>query len=62
MTYLQKYVSQVKPKTLMLNYLIDIEAKINTAKTMVKLISCDCKCKFLSTTCNSNQKWNNQAC
>ena len=23
-------------------------------------ISCDCKCKFNSTTWNSNQKWNNK--
>ena len=30
--------------------------KINEAKTLVKHISCDCKCKFNSTTCNSNQK------
>ena len=27
-----------------------------------KHISCDCKCKFNSTTCNSNQKWNNDKC
>ena len=26
----------------------------NEAKTLVKLISCDCKCEFNSTTCNSN--------
>ena len=26
---------------------------------MVKDISCDCKCIFNSTTCNSNEKWNN---
>ena len=32
----------------------------NEAKTMTKQISCDCKCKFNSTTCNSNQKWNNK--
>ena len=30
------------------------------AKEMVKHISRDCKCKFNSTTCNSNQKWNNE--
>ena len=36
--------------------------KINEAKTSVKHDSCDCKCKFNSTTCNSNQKWNNDAC
>ena len=27
---------------------------------MIKRISCDCKCKFSSTACNSNQKWNNK--
>ena len=27
---------------------------------MAKLFSCDCKYKFDSTTCNSNQKWNNE--
>ena len=29
------------------------------AKTLIKHVSCDCKCQFDSTTCNSNQKWNN---
>ena len=29
---------------------------------MTKHISCDCKWKFNSTTCNSNQKWNNKTC
>ena len=24
--------------------------------------SCDCKLKFNSTTCNSDQKWNNETC
>ena len=28
------------------------------AKAMTEHISCDCACKFNSTTCNSNQKWN----
>ena len=28
----------------------------NEAKTMTKQISCDCKCKFNSTTCHSDQK------
>ena len=32
----------------------------NLAKIMTKHISCDCKCKFNSTTCNSKQKWNNE--
>ena len=34
----------------------------NEATTMTKHISCDCKCKCNSTTCNSNQKWNNKTC
>ena len=34
----------------------------NEAKAMTKHISCDCKCKFNSTVCNSNQKWNNKTC
>ena len=34
----------------------------NEAKTTGKHISYDCKCKFNSTTCNSNQKWNNETC
>ena len=28
----------------------------NKVKTVAKHISCDCKCKFSSTTCNSNKK------
>ena len=36
--------------------------RINEAKTLVKCISCDCKCRFDSTTCNSNLKWNNGKC
>ena len=31
-------------------------------KAMTEHISCDCKCKFNSTICNSNQKWNNKIC
>ena len=60
MSYLQKYVFQKKK---------DINVKVfnmitnkNEAKTMAKHISYDCKCKFKSTTCNSNQKWNNKTC
>ena len=26
--------------------------RINEAKTLLKYISCDCKCEFASTTCN----------
>ena len=35
-------------------------AKKNEAKAMTKHISCDCKCRFHSKSCNSNQKWNNK--
>ena len=34
----------------------------NEAKTMKKNILYDCKCKFNSTSCNSNQKWYNKIC
>ena len=34
-------------------------ARIQEAKTLVKRISCDYKCKFNS---NLNQKWNNKTC
>ena len=37
-------------------------ANKNEAKTMTKHISCDCKCKFNSATCNSNREWNNETC
>ena len=32
------------------------------AEAMGEHISCDCKCKFNSTACNSKQKWNNKRC
>ena len=31
----------------------------NESKTLAKHISCKCKCKFDSSKCNSNRKWNN---
>ena len=34
----------------------------NEAKAMTKHLSCDCKCKFNITTCNSNQNLNNRTC
>ena len=34
---------------------INIIRKENEAKAMTEHISCDCKCKFNSTICNSNQ-------
>ena len=34
----------------------------NEAKARTEHISRDCKCKFNSTTCNSNKNWNNKTC
>ena len=36
--------------------------RINAAKTLIKHISCDCKFKFDSASCSSNQKWNHDTC
>ena len=35
--------------------------RIKEANTLIRHISCDCKCKVDSTRCNLNQKWNNEA-
>ena len=35
---------------------------INESKTLTKHKSCECKCKFGGTKCNSNQWWNNHKC
>ena len=47
----------------------DLNAKLfniiineNEDITKAKQISCDCKCNFSSTTCNSNQRSNNTTC
>ena len=34
----------------------------NEANAMKEHISCDCKCKFNTSMCNSNQKLNNETC
>ena len=52
MYYLQKFVFQTKAFNMVTNK--------NEVKGMTEHISCDCKCKFNSTICNSNQKWNNK--
>ena len=36
--------------------------KTNEPKTLIKDISCGCKCKFNDRKCNSNQKWINDKC
>ena len=40
----------------------NIIANINEAKAMAERFSCDCKCKFNITMCNSNQECNNKTC
>ena len=57
MSYLQRDVSQKHKRHVKVFNMI---ANKNEAKTTTKHVSCDCKCKFNSTTCNSNQKWNNK--
>ena len=39
-----------------------MNAQINESKTLTKHISCECKCKFDGTKCNSNQWCNNDKC
>ena len=36
--------------------------RTNEVKTLLKHISCDCKCKFNRPACNSSQKWNSDKC
>ena len=57
----------LSPKIYVLKKTKDVNVKVfnmitnkNEAKTMTKHISCDCNCKFNSTTCNLDQKWNNK--
>ena len=37
-------------------------AGIDESKTLIKHISCECKCKFKVTKCKSNQWRNNNKC
>ena len=53
----------LSPKICVLKEIKDIYVKVfnmitnkNKAKAITEHISCDCKCKFSSTTCNSKQK------
>ena len=61
MTYLQKYLVWAKKKDVNVK-IFNLITKLNEIKTFVKHISCDCNWKCGSTTCNSNQKWNNDKC
>ena len=57
MTYLKIYVS-VSSKNVSVEP-FNMIARTYEAKTLIKHISCECKCKFDSTTCDSVQKYNN---
>ena len=57
-SYLLKCVFQKKQDTN--TEVFNIITNKNEAKTMTKRISCDCICKFNSTTFNSNPNWNNE--
>ena len=61
MTYLKKYVFQIKQKILNLIVFIIITG-INEPKTLTKHVLCECKCKFDGIKCKSNQWWNNDRC
>ena len=39
----------------------NIRTNKNEVKAITKHMSFDCKYKFNSTTCNSNQEWNNKS-
>ena len=53
MSYFQKYVFQKETKGINVQAFNMITNK-NKAKAMTEHISCDCKCKFSSKTCNLN--------
>ena len=64
MAYLQKYVFRVKQKDVNVKVfkIYNMIRRMNEVKTLAKHSSCNCKCKFNGTTCNSNEKWNNNKC
>ena len=59
MSYLQKYVFRKNPKDINFKEFNMTSGK-NEAKTMLRHISFDCKCKRNSTTYHSNPTWNNE--
>ena len=42
--------------------LFSIITRINELKTLLKHISCKCKCRFDGRKCHSNQWWNSKKC
>ena len=41
---------------------VQIITGISESKTLTKHISCECKCTFKGTKCDSDQWWNNDKC
>ena len=41
---------------------VQIITGISESKTLTKHISCECKCTFKGTKCDSDQWWNNNKC
>ena len=58
MSYLLKDVFQKKKRHKLNVKSFNMITNKNEANAMTENISCDCKCKFNSTTYNSNQEWN----
>ena len=50
-----------KTKSINVN-VFNMITNLNEAKAKIKHALCIFKCKFSSTRCNSNQKWNNETC
>ena len=42
--------------------MINMITGVKESKTLIKHISCECKCRFDGRKCNSNQWWNNNKC
>ena len=55
-TYLPKQTKNINVKA------FNMIRNKDEAKAMAGHISCDCKCKFNSTTWNSKKIWNNKTC
>ena len=61
MTYLMKYVFQIKKKDLNIHVSNMITGK-NESEILTKHVPCKCKFRFDGRKWNSNQKWNNNKC
>ena len=61
MTYLIKYVFQMKQNFLNL-HVFNMITEIKELRTLTKHISCKCECEFDARKFKLNQKWNNNKC